>query len=169
MSELQTGTELRSDYHEMLANEIKMYYAPLRVFGTICFAMTSIGMLGFLKSFFVDDAYSEGLFGVLPIFKWVAFFFSILFIGGLMFGTYKMMMIAQKEARAVENGDFFWKYGRLTNKERYNNKATIWIDDEKCNCLGMSVKDYYNARLGDEYLFICFGENNPIKFGMRLR
>lgn len=168
MQEMQNGESLRSDLHEQLASGIKRYYAPLHIFGTIFFIMTCLGMAGFLKSFFIDDAYSEGLFGALPVFRWFVLFFSVLFIGGLMLGTYQMMMIPKRKAKQIDNYDFLWRYGYLTNKERYNNKASIWIDGERCLCLGMNLMDYDKAKLGDGFLLVYVSTKNPVKFGMRI-
>lgn len=166
---MNKGNELRSDYYEKVVANVQKHFAPLRFLGAIFFIMASMGMISFLIDFFVKDSYNEGLFALLPVFKWVMFSLSMIFIASIVFATFHLMMLPIKSVRSVTSGNFRWRYGRLTNKERYQNRAKLWIDEEVCSCLGMDIHDYHAAKLGDEFMVLYLGnQNNPLVFAMKI-
>lgn len=168
MNHMQNGSVLRSDYYERVIKHIKLYYMPLRIFSTIVFMMSIAGLIGFVYSFLTDESYNSGLFAALPIFKWIMFGISMLFISALIFCTFKLMMLPVKKNCAVENGNFYWRYGRLTKKRRYKNQGSIWVDNERCLCLDLNIQEFDAAQVGDEFLLVYIGNKNPIKFAFKI-
>lgn len=152
----ESGKTLRSDHKEKVAELIKGYYTILRIFGTVFFAMSSLGGVGFVVSFFTDEQWREGMFSM-PFFRWFAFGLSALMIGGLMFGTYQMMMIYYKRAKRVESGDFEWRLGKISMLNQHHANRTsisLYCDGENCVPLGMMLSDFEQLYVGYELMVV---------------
>lgn len=163
---MNNGESLSADYYEIFVKCIKNYYMPLKIFGIWFFMLSCGGAFGFLFSFFTDENYNSGLFE-LPVFKWILILFSLPFIGGLVFLTYKLMMLPVKNLRKVENREFQWKIGTLTYKNisRRNKRGYVRIDDETVICLNITTDEWANVDIGDNFVVLCM--KNNAKFAIR--
>lgn len=169
--EYERGTTLRSDYSEKLVQLIKNYYCILRIFGTILFVMSLIGLFGFIVSFLTDSQWCEGTFSM-PFFRIMVFVMCVGMIGSIVFATYQLMMIYYKAVKRTENGEFLWRLGKVTYLHQYSTKrtsVTLECDGARCVPLGMNVSDFESLCIGDELIVVNLKNTifafNPYKIG----
>ena len=152
------GESLREDYKERLLTGVKRYYLILKFFSIWLLTGLCLSSITIVRSYIFDESFNEGLFQFFP-FKLFAMTLSLLFICGLIFGAYKMLAIPIKTQKAVEKGNFVWRTGQLSNKERVVRRSSttstfVYVDGEKCIPLGLSYEEFETAVLGDEFIVI---------------
>ncbi len=155
--EANNGT-LREDYKESLVRGVKKYYFVLKLFGAWLLIMSLFSAAGLIRSYIFDETFNDGLFQFLPI-KLTALAISMLAVFGIAIGGGKLLATTLRIQKAAEQGDFSWKTGHLTNKERVvRGRATtstyLYVDGEKCIPIELSYAEFEAAALGDEFIII---------------
>ncbi len=154
--EYERGTTLRSDYKERLLELVKSYYFILRIFGTIMFGMSLMGLMSFIVSFLTDEQWSSGTFSV-PFFRAMVFIMCIVMIGSIAFATYMIATIYHRAVKRVENGEFLWRLGKITRLSQCRTNrtsVTLECDGVRCTPLGMQLPEFESLNVGDELLII---------------
>lgn len=166
---MENSGTLSPDYKEDLLKGVKKYYLILKIFGTLFFGMTCMGIIGFFNDYITNPAYREGLFSV-PIFRTILIVASIIMFSLIGLGTGFMMYAGFAKEIQVKKDDYTWDYARITDirQVRRNGKTKyiIYADGKRCNVLGFTLQDVEKIRIGNEVLLFSIGSKSLVEFIM---
>lgn len=152
------GSTLDDDYKAILLKSIKLRYLVLKIMGIWIMAGAGISGFNIIRSYFTDENYRDGLFQNQTI-RFIAMGFSALFVFAVISAGFKLFNLAMKIQRAVENNQFIWWTGQLTNKEcvvrRHSSSSSyLYIDGERCTPVNLTYDEFQATVLGDRYIAV---------------
>ena len=145
---MNKGTELREDYHEVLVRGIKNYYIILRIFSCWILALSIAGTIGMVYSFITDERYNSGLFET-PAYKWAMMIISGGFLLGIVVGAFMLFMLPIRSIQKAQNRNYNWKYGKVTQVS-----SKVWVDDEQYSFLCVNLTQCENTVPGEEFIVV---------------
>ena len=152
------GSTLDDNYKAILLKSIKLRYLMLKIMGIWIMAGAGISGFNIINSYFNDENFRDGLFQN-PTIRFIAMGFSALFVLLIMSSGFKLFNLAMKIQRAVENNQFIWWTGQLTNKERVvrrkgSSSSYLYIDGKRCTPINLTYEEFQAATLGDRYIAV---------------
>lgn len=154
------GHTFREDYRDRLVKGLKQEYFIMKIFSIWIMLGTSIAGIRTITSYLFDENFNNGLFQYMPI-KMLAMGMTSVFVLAVFFAGFKMYKLSVNLPKSAEQGNFEWRIGHLTDKERVvrrrgGSRYYLYIDGERCVTLGFDMTTFKSAILGDEFIVVRF-------------
>lgn len=164
------GYAFRKDYQDRLVKGLKQEYLIMKIFSIWVMLGTSIAGIRTITSYFFDEDFNNGLFQYMPI-KMTAMGMTSVFVLAIFFAGFKMYRLSVRLTKSAEQGNFEWRIGHLTDKERVvrrrgGSRYYLYVDGERCVTLGFDMVTFKNAILGDEFIVVRF-PNTSMSFVLK--
>lgn len=163
------GIDMNEEMKAMAASKVKSYYTVVRIFGSYILVLMCLAFAAFIYNSVTGKMNWEDPDGTVSIMGYFTQGLCAAIIGLLIFGAYKIRQLGVKPYKRIENGDFYWYMGYVTNKGSFRRKGSRYIFINNEQCISISSQDYSLANIGDEYLVIClmYSNNNMMKFAIK--
>lgn len=164
------GYVFRKDYQDRLVKGLKQEYLIMKIFSIWIMLGTSIAGIRTITSYFFDEDFNNGLFQYMPI-KMTAMGMTSVFVLAIFFAGFKMYRLSVGLTKSAEQGNFEWRIGHLTDKERVvrrrgSSRYYLYVDGERCVTLGFDMTTFRSAILGDEFIVVRF-PNTSMSFALK--